>query len=291
MTNGLCWALAGLGTLAAAGLGTLAATPRLLSVTEPDLSAQFAGYGVRRTFVHISDYHYELLRVPERRIKDAFDRIDPDAVLFTGDLFCKAKYSLPALESLLRVTGGRPLYMCLGNHEYKAYRISEAPPGLPQSTDEFIGLAESRGCHICHDGVYAFQGVNIAVLDEFRANAGMESSYRQKAVETLNSCPADVPLILLCHNPSSAGVIARIPAGDVHRPDLVLCGHYHGGQIDLSGHPEYSHFRREMQYLPGHYRGLAFHDGLPVYISRGLGNVIVPFRFRSVPEITVLRLT
>lgn len=289
MTNALYGVLAGLGTVTLAGAAALVVTPRTLSVSEPDVSGCFAGYGVHRTFVHISDYHYELLRVSEKRVAAAVASANPDAVLFTGDLFCKAKRSGAALRSLLRVCGGRPVYMCLGNHEYKAYRISRAPVDLPQSTDEFIDMARSAGCHIARNGVFDCQGVKIAFLDDFRADRSIESEYRAKVVETLNSCPTDAPVILLCHNPSTAGIIASIPASDIRRPDLVLCGHYHGGQIDLPGHPEYSHFKRELEYLPGHYRGLQTHDGLPVYISRGLGNVVVPFRFCSAPEVAVIR--
>ncbi|MBE0448900.1 MAG: hypothetical protein IBX64_12575, partial [Actinobacteria bacterium] len=82
--------------------------------------------------------------------------------------------------------------------------------------------------------------------------------------------------------------------------DLVLAGHYHGGQIRVPIYgalyiPEYSLSRHG--YLPPQdkVRGLTTVGGVKQYISGGLGatGAVSPLRFRlfNTPELNVIKLT
>jgi predicted MPP superfamily phosphohydrolase len=88
-------------------------------------------------------------------------------------------------------------------------------------------------------------------------------------------------VILLTHSPDFAG--------QVHDPrvKLVLAGHTHGGQIvlPLLGPPVIP-----SMYGRRYASGLVQADGKQVYISRGIGKAVLPFRFRCPPEVTVLTL-
>ncbi len=71
--------------------------------------------------------------------------------------------------------------------------------------------------------------------------------------------------------------------------DLVLAGHTHGGQVGL---PRLNSLRRpERLRVPLRFRH--GHDRVgstQIYISRGIGTVVLPVRVRCPAEIPVLRL-
>ena len=290
MTNELLYLAGGLGAVAVAGLTVGLVTPRLLSVETVAIASCLPDHRPTGTrFIHISDYHFEQMLVSEEKLTQAIDRADPEAILFTGDLFGYASSATKALESLRRVAGTRPVFMCLGNHEYKAYRISTAPAGEPDSVDSYMEHARSLGFTIARYGLWEHARHNIVAVDDYRANSQDLALYKANIQQQLLLTNPELPTILLCHSPATAGIIANMDLPYAHRPHMILCGHYHGGQVDLPGHPEYIHFRRELAMLPRHFRGLKVHNHIPVYVSRGLGCVVLPLRFASTPEITIIQ--
>ncbi|MGH9916826.1 MAG: hypothetical protein ACRD63_16250, partial [Pyrinomonadaceae bacterium] len=73
--------------------------------------------------------------------------------------------------------------------------------------------------------------------------------------------------------------------------DLVLSGHTHGGQI--SWRSEHSHNGRDGRSgRPGRrlLRGLGRRGNTQIYVSRGLGTVVLPIRYGSPPEVSLLEL-
>jgi len=93
----------------------------------------------------------------------------------------------------------------------------------------------------------------------------------------------DWPAILLCHNP------AVLPLAAARGVDLVISGHTHGGQVDL---PRLRRFasnrgvRLPMRLRHGWDRAC----DTQMFISRGIGTVVVPLRWRCPAEIPLLRL-
>lgn len=72
------------------------------------------------------------------------------------------------------------------------------------------------------------------------------------------------------------------------KPDLLLSGHTHGGQIDIP-------FLGPVFLLPGHgrefYRGLYNLNGKKIYVSRGIGTIHIPLRIFCPPEITFINIS
>ncbi len=110
----------------------------------------------------------------------------------------------------------------------------------------------------------------------------VDFNFEGKAVPWLKkSIPDSDFTILLAHAPdivpwaASAGI------------DLQLCGHTHGGQIKI---PVIG------PVVVGTKMGRKYHEGIfqfdktTLYINRGLGTVMLPLRFLSRPEITVIDL-
>jgi predicted MPP superfamily phosphohydrolase len=92
----------------------------------------------------------------------------------------------------------------------------------------------------------------------------------------LGSYPDEMK-ILLAHNPIIFREAAR------YGVDLTLSGHTHGGQIRVRD--------SENQIIPRRRKaGLHAKKGSQLYITRGIGTVVVPVRYHCPPEISLLEL-
>lgn len=96
---------------------------------------------------------------------------------------------------------------------------------------------------------------------------------------TLSSITDDAPVILMAHEPD---IFPRIPS----RVGLTLCGHTHGGQIDLFGWRPAAASRGSRSYPGGLYR----EGERDLLVSRGLGCSFIPVRVGVRPEILLLQL-
>ena len=67
--------------------------------------------------------------------------------------------------------------------------------------------------------------------------------------------------------------------------DLILAGHTHGGQVTWRS--ETSRSGRPRRRL---LRGLGRQGDTQIYVSRGLGTVVLPVRYGCLPEVTLLEL-
>ena len=87
--------------------------------------------------------------------------------------------------------------------------------------------------------------------------------------------------LLLAHNPIIFREAAR------YSVDLTLSGHTHGGQIKLR-----SKVRDEKRILPRRRLTAGLHKrrNSQIYITRGIGTVVVPMRYQCPPEISLLEL-
>ncbi len=92
---------------------------------------------------------------------------------------------------------------------------------------------------------------------------------------------ADDVTILLSHNPDFAMRIQD------PRVKLVLSGHTHGGQVRL---PRIGPVITNSRYGKRLVSGLVPFDSFQLYVSRGLGTVVVPLRYQCPPEIVLLTL-
>jgi len=92
--------------------------------------------------------------------------------------------------------------------------------------------------------------------------------------------PLDRPALVLAHSPDH---VRGLPPARVL---LALCGHTHGGQVRLPliGAP----WIPVQAPLP-RYAGAMSLDGVPTYVSRGIGATI-PVRLGAVPEATLIEI-
>lgn len=105
--------------------------------------------------------------------------------------------------------------------------------------------------------------------------------------------------------PDPAGLYPETPSGDVYRillfhepcavapvPDMMLCGHTHGGQFNLLGLTPYAvGFERLVGHRinPLSVAGWCDFDGARMLVSKGIGASRIPLRVGVRPEMELLR--
>jgi uncharacterized protein len=97
---------------------------------------------------------------------------------------------------------------------------------------------------------------------------------------TLSQVKDEAPIILLAHEPH---IFPRVP----DRVSITLCGHTHGGQVNV---PYFSASYARSRYGTERIYGHIVEDGRHLIISAGLGTSYIPVRFLRPPELVFLTL-
>lgn len=216
--------------------------------------------------LHVSDDDFSSKLT---NLRDLVNSQDADILVFTGDLFDNyADYhgdinALIAVLSQMEARCGR--YAILGNHDYEKNALNTC-----KAIWEEVGFTLLIGDTVTVPGTH----VTVSGFDDLLYSR----------CTALKEEPTDGFRLFLCHEPDIAADI------NAARYDLMLSGHTHGGQVKLPflGIVYLPHLGRiyaEGLYTPGNC------DEGKLYVNRGIGMSLLPIRFRSVPEITVLTLT
>jgi len=255
--------------------------------------------GLRGTrIVHISDLHLRRadLGRGERSLIRRVNRLKPDLVCVTGDHITRVKTYDGALELLESFTPAVRTYAVMGNADYQrsvALATTIKKRGIKKQVvlgRNAIDIATVRGTQVVialiddpilkYDDPSLFE--DLSHLDGFKLV--LIHSYLSKWNDNFFSVRRERSGAL----PLSA--------------DLILCGHTHGGQINIL--PEhlmlswlqYS-YERPIKYLRGFIEetnGDTLGQGVPartfINVNRGIGVSGIPARFRSRPEISVITL-
>lgn len=246
--------------------------PRKIHVEEvrvriAGLAPQFNGF----TICQITDVHHSPVVGLEyiREVIRTANGLKPDLIALTGDYIDTGKrYMPPAIKALSGLTAKHGVASILGNHDHFVGRgytedvIASHKIPLLQNSHMIIENGKSAIC--------------IAGTRDFLEDTS-------DAREAFRGVPTDMPRILLSHHPDYAEFLPP-----EERIDLVLAGHTHGGQVRLpfSIAPVVpSNFGQK--YSGGLVR---LNENTQVYVSRGVGVVMIPVRFNCPPELTLIKL-
>ena len=217
--------------------------------------------------VHLSDFHYGPMVNPEhlkRAVQTAND-LHADLIALTGDYISQDRaYAAPCAEVVGRLRARHGVYAVLGNHDHW--------------TDAAL-IAD----------LFRLEGIRVLINEGCRIDLRSETFWLAGVDDTMVGLE-DLPLamagssddefkLLLAHNPV---ILRRAARANV---DLVLSGHTHGGQVALRS--EQSRSGRPRRRI---LRGLGRRGNTQIYVTRGLGMVVVPIRYGCPPEISVLEL-
>ncbi|HYL74679.1 MAG TPA: metallophosphoesterase [Bryobacteraceae bacterium] len=225
-----------------------------------------AFHGLR--VVQISDIHHGLF-LPKEWLSEAVrqaNRLEPDIIALTGDFVTYSRRNIgPAAELLGRLRARYGVYAVLGNHDFRvdATAITDA------LRREHIDVLRNRHVALWFGG----ESVYLAGVDDYGYGADLRRAMR--------GVPRDAATVLLAHNPRVIHLASR------HNVSLVLSGHTHGGQVNLPllG-TVYGRSPERLRYKIGWDRMAA----TQIYVSRGIGTIVLPWRLRCPAEITHLEL-
>ncbi|MCI0735485.1 MAG: metallophosphoesterase [Beijerinckiaceae bacterium] len=290
--------LQGAGTFAwaAAGVGSYAFAfePGFrLDVTSYELTPPRWPAGLALRAAVLADIHACEPWMPASRVRGIArltNDLKPDIIFLLGDFTGGHRYVTgPVMPgewgealSILRAPLGA--YSVLGNHDW----WHGALPGMPADGAEGVrGALRAAGITVLENNAVRLakngQPFWVAGLGDQLAEYMGPAGYRSAAHlgGTMAQVNDKAPVILLAHEPAIFGRVSD-------RVSLTLCGHTHGGQVNLpiSFGPRfirrYHHLRRAYGHI--------VENGRHLIISAGLGTSIVPARFLRPPEVVLVTL-
>lgn len=230
----------------------------------PRLPKKLDGFKV----IHLSDIHHSPftgLDHIERTVKIA-NRLKPDMFVLTGDYVSHdAKYIGPVAEVLGRLEAEFGTHACLGNHDHwtdaELVTRSLKDAGIQVLINEGHRF-EARGASIW------LAGVDDHMVGKTDLPAALKGSF------------PDEFKLLLAHNPIIFRKAVRAAI------DLTLSGHTHGGQVKVRTRTPKDRLIPRRRLSAGLHQSKDSH----IYITRGIGTVVLPVRYQCPPEISLLEL-
>ena len=227
--------------------------------------------------LHLSDVHYGKT-IDKSKLKKVVERINlinPDIVVFTGDLIDKdtkiTDKLIKNLSSELKYIDAKlGKYAIKGNHDYSSDSFIEI-----MENSEFILLDNN------YDLIYNNNNDNIIIM-------GLSSSIKteidySKVLEyyNLENSNKNIFSIVLMHEPDNIDELLKY--NDI---SLVLAGHSHGGQIRLPYIGGIIKTKDAIKYNEEYYKV----NNTDLYVSFGIGTTTYPFRLFNMPSINFYRI-
>lgn len=244
---------------------------RTFEISIAGLPADLGGFRI----AHLSDSHsgrFTGAEMLEKFVK-ATGQVDPDLIVFTGDLINNALADLPmAIDMLRELRAPHGLYICEGNHDLIESRAG-FESGLRQAGLNLL-VNETRDFNV---------GATTVSMMGLRWGSGGSRVGRDRNTDEVTEAnvretfaqvaPGSFP-ILLAHHPHAFDTAAELGI------PLTLAGHTHGGQLMLND---------EFGFGPAmfdYWSGLYTRDHSAMVVSNGIGNWF-PVRTSAPAELIV----
>lgn len=284
----------------AIGLAGIAAYPFVEVLARPRVtrySLKPSGWtdGLRLRICALADFHACEPWMSLSRIKSICEQansLDADIILLLGDyaagtrLVSEYVNSADWSRALASLQAPLGVHAILGNHDYwedltfqKDQRTENIAAGALRNVG--IGTYVNDAVRLEKDG----RAFWIAGLGDQMALLPGSAYGRASLVGiddldgTLSQVKDDAPVLLMAHEPD---IFPRVP----DRVSLTLCGHTHGGQINILGWRPGAASAGSRRYPVGHYR----EENRDMIVSKGLGCSIIPVRIGAWPEILLIDL-
>jgi hypothetical protein len=290
--------LTGLGALATTttgltGYATAYETGHALALTSYALNPPRWPGDLPLRIAVVADIHACYPWMSEQRIGEIVDLANaqrPDLTVLLGDFVCTHRfvsgYVPPGAwaEQLARLRAPLGVYSILGNHDWWSAAIPTDPPDGSRSIRRALAQAripvlENQSIRLAQNGKPFWL---VGLGDQLaRPRHGRGAPGVDDLPGAMREIHDDAPAILLAHEPY---VFPRTP----DRIALTLCGHTHGGQINLPlvGSP-FVHARHgAKRYVYGVYS----EGERRLVVSGGLGASLAPVRILRPPEVVTVDL-
>lgn len=228
----------------------------------PRLSVAHEGLRI----VHLTDIHLSMFThlAEVQRAVELTNRLRPDVVALTGDyVTLSSNYIWPVARALGKLRARLGVFAVLGNHDFRV------------DAEEVTRALRAQRIRVLRNSHYPLRAGGetlwlIGIDDLWFSSDDLPAA--------MDSVPSADPKVLLCHNPEGIGSAAESGI------DLMLSGHTHGGQVRL---PILGPLFRSK---PGLLSGWNQIGHTQIYVSRGIGKVVLPVRVACPAEISCLNL-
>ncbi len=210
----------------------------------------------------LSDLHTHGVGARERRVLDILDDEKPDVIVVTGDSLGGYGGTYAMVQEVFQQLHA-PLGVWVVRGNYENWR---------QMQHEHSFYANAGVHLLLNSGTLLRNDVWLAGVDDpYTGKPSIEGA--------LTGAPPGVYEILLFHSPAYFDRVA----GHV---DLCLAGHTHGGQVRPPFFPPLWLPKGCWPYVAGWYEAKGTRSKM--YVNRGMGTSLLPIRFNSRPEVTIL---
>ena len=249
-------------------IGTKGIVVKEYSIVNKDIPKSFYGFKI----VHISDIHYKMTTDKDdlKKIKNEINLIEPDIVIFTGDLLDKninyreSDYS-DLIKFLSDIDYNIGKYYITGDNDN-----DEKIKGIMDESD-FISLNDTYKL--------IYNGDNEPILI-----TGVSSNYKdnkiKEVIENLKVNEEYKYSILVLHEPDYINYI------EYSNYNLILAGHSFNGLIKLPFIDGIIKDKGSKNYINDYYKL----GNTKLYVSGGLGTSKIKFRFLNKPSFNLYRL-
>ena len=251
-----------------------------VTISSERIPASFDGYRI----VQLSDFHaggWENNDVPVQHLVDMTNQLNPDLLVFTGDIVnshTQELYEFTDILSQLRAKDG--VYSILGNHDYGDYYIWENQQDKLADAQKLIETEESMGWKMLNNAhVYLHNGTDSIALIGVENQGDPRFPEYGDLPKAMKGVSDQDYQILLSHNPMHWH---QEVLGNTNI-DLMLSGHTHGMQLSFG---KFS----PAEFVYPEWSGLYTEGTQNLYVNVGCGHIMYPLRIGAWPEITVITL-
>ena len=250
-----------------------------VTIESKDIPQEFNGYRI----VQLADIHagsWANNTAPMQKAVNIINRLQPDLIVFTGDLVNNLASELDAFIPVFSQLKARQgVYSVLGNHDYSTYIQWDTPQQQEAQLDSLKAKQAQMGWTLLNN-----RHVKLYQQNDSIALIGVENSGRPPFPDhaQLNEAMQGTEgmfQILLSHDPSHWRREV-LPHTDIQ---LTLSGHTHAMQTKLFGFTP-------AQFVYPENDGLYQEGNQMLYVNIGLGHLLYPIRLGAWPEITLLTL-
>lgn len=216
------------------------------------------------SILQLSDCHIRGFDDVLETIVAAMEGLRPDLVVLTGDTITRG-WKREAADKLLAALPDAPLgkFAIMGNWEYWG-RVD---------VGSWRWFCQRHGVRLLVNESVALPTLTLCATDDLLAgHPDIEKTYA--------GVDFSRPVVTLTHSP---GLFPELVRPGVN---LVIAGHTHGGQVRLPGVGSPFLPRASGEYPGGWYK----QDDTWLFVSRGVGWSVAPYRLRCRPELVTIKL-
>lgn len=219
------------------------------------------------------------------KVKDETVKINPDVVLFTGDMVNNFSSELDGWDEIFKaIAKNRISFSILGNHDYGDYTNWESDKSKTENFNQIVSAHNSFGLRLLNNEHEKLKSGSDSLFIIGVENWGHPPFPQYANLDTaMKGIPLESFKILLSHDPAHWDEIVKFNDNIA----LTLSGHTHGLQWGIKK----AGITFSLSYLTRkNWGGLYEFENSKLYVNTGLGTVGLPWRINMPAEMTIITL-